>query len=79
MNNEKMYLNIAPGCNEVVIREGKAPAQLEPKAPIRIDIAGTGCSNGLLKKSPHQDAYISQKRKSVNKKTGGDQIIHRSQ
>lgn len=41
MNNEKMYLNIAPGCNEVVIREGKAPAQLEPKAPIRIDLAGT--------------------------------------
>ena len=51
MNNEKMYLNIAPGCNEVIIREGKAPAQLEPKAPIRIDLAGTiGAPVAFLKK-----------------------------
>ena len=33
--------------------------------------SNVGCSNGLLKESPHQDAYISQKRKNVNKKTGG--------
>lgn len=41
MNNEKMQINLPNGCNEVVIREGDAPALLPIKAPIAIAISGT--------------------------------------
>lgn len=35
MDNEKLQINLAPGMSkaELVIREGAAPKELEPKAP----------------------------------------------
>lgn len=41
MNNEKLNINLAQGCNEIIIREGKAPDQLPIKAPVRTEIHGT--------------------------------------
>ena len=42
MENEKMIVNLAPGMEkaEVIIREGEAIKQLEPKAPVRTDLHG---------------------------------------
>lgn len=42
MENEKMIVNLAPGMStaELVIREGKAVAQLEPKAPVKTTLNG---------------------------------------
>ena len=42
MENEKMIVNLAPGMStaELVIREGKAVAQLEPKAPVKTELNG---------------------------------------
>lgn len=40
MQNEKMYINVAPGQNEIILREGAAPKVLDPKAPVKIDIKG---------------------------------------
>ena len=40
MEAEKMQINLAPGMNEVTIREGAAPKVLEPKAPIKTDLKG---------------------------------------
>lgn len=42
MENEKMIVNLAPGMEkaEVVIREGEAIKQLEPKAPVKTDLHG---------------------------------------
>lgn len=36
MQNEKMQINLAPGMTtaEVILREGAAVKQLEPKAPV---------------------------------------------
>ena len=36
-----MFLNIAPGMNEVIIREGAAPKVLDPKAPVKMNVNGT--------------------------------------
>lgn len=43
MENEKMLINFAPGQQvaEVVIREGQATKQLDPKAPVKTEITGT--------------------------------------
>ena len=43
MEAEKMQINLAPGMStaEVVIREGEAIKQLDPKAPIKTEIVGT--------------------------------------
>lgn len=42
MSEEKMYnISLPEGVNELIIREGKAPEQLSPKAPVVIDITGT--------------------------------------
>ena len=42
MDNEKMIVNLAPGMEkaELVIREGEAVKQLEPKAPVKTDLHG---------------------------------------
>lgn len=42
MNNEKMYINFAPGQNraELIVREGQAPKVLEVKPPVKTDISG---------------------------------------
>ena len=36
-----MIFNIAPGMNEVIIREGAAPKVLDPKAPVKMNVNGT--------------------------------------
>ena len=36
-----MIFNIAPGMNEVIIREGVAPKVLDPKAPVKMNVNGT--------------------------------------
>lgn len=43
MQNEKLQINIAPGCTtaEVIIREGKAIEKLPELAPLKIGIKGT--------------------------------------
>lgn len=46
MQNEKMQINLAPGMKtaEVILREGAAVKQLEPKAPVKTDLKGViGC------------------------------------
>ena len=40
MQNEKMFINLAPGQNEIILREGAAPKVLDPKAPVKINIEG---------------------------------------
>ena len=42
MQNEKFQVNLAPNMAkaELVIREGAAPKELEPKAPVKIDLSG---------------------------------------
>lgn len=43
METEKMQINLAPGQStaEIIIREGVATKQLDPKAPVKTDIVGT--------------------------------------
>lgn len=43
METEKMQINFAPGQTtaEIIIREGEATKQLDPKAPVKTDIVGT--------------------------------------
>lgn len=36
-----MNINLAPGMNEIIIREGAAPTVLDPKAPVKMNINGT--------------------------------------
>ena len=46
MQNEKLQINLAPGMTtaEVILREGAAVKQLEPKAPVKTDLKGViGC------------------------------------
>lgn len=51
MNTEKMNINLAPGMNEIIIREGAAPKVLDPKAPVKMNINGTiGAPVEFLKK-----------------------------
>ena len=46
-----MNINLAPGMNEIIIREGAAPKVLDPKAPVKMDINGTiGAPVEFLKK-----------------------------
>ena len=59
MNNEKMIFNIAPGTNEVIIREGAAPKALDPKAPVKMDVNGT--INAPLE-------YLSKRIDTINQK-----------
>lgn len=42
MDNEKLQINLAPGMSkaELVIREGAAPKELEPKAPVKTNLNG---------------------------------------
>ena len=42
MNNEKIQINVAPEMPtvEVILREGQAPRQLEPKAPLKTNLEG---------------------------------------
>lgn len=39
--NEKIVINAAEGTNEIVIRHGDAAKQLDPKAPLAVNISGT--------------------------------------
>ena len=39
--NEKIVINAAEGTNEIVIRHGDAAKQLDPKAPLAVNINGT--------------------------------------
>ena len=43
MDNEKLQINFAPGQTtaQVIIREGEATKQLDPKAPVKTEIVGT--------------------------------------
>ena len=36
-----MNINLAPGMNEIIIREGAAPKVLDPKAPVKMNVYGT--------------------------------------
>ena len=46
-----MNINLAPGMNEIIIREGAAPKVLDPKAPVKMNINGTiGAPVEFLKK-----------------------------
>ena len=42
MQNEKMQINLAPGMTtaEIIVREGAAVKQLEPKAPVKTTLSG---------------------------------------
>lgn len=42
MQNEKLEINLAPNMAkaELIIREGAAPKELEPKAPVKTDLSG---------------------------------------
>ena len=42
MENEKLFVNFSEGTNkaELIIREGAAVKQLEPKAPVKTEITG---------------------------------------
>ena len=42
MDNEKLQINLAPGMSkaELVIREGAAAKELEPKAPVKTNLKG---------------------------------------
>lgn len=53
MNNEKIQINVAPEMPtvEVILREGEAPRQLEPKAPLKTNLEGViGCVAEYLEK-----------------------------
>lgn len=53
MDNEKLQINFAPGQTtaQVIIREGEATKQLDPKAPVKTEIVGTiGTIREYLKK-----------------------------
>ena len=36
-----MFINLAPGQNEIILREGAAPKVLDPKAPVKMNVNGT--------------------------------------
>jgi len=74
MDNEKMQINFAPGQTtaEVIIREGGATKQLDPKAPVKTEIVGTiGTILEYLKKRVNSgqfkqnECFISVDRESV--------------
>lgn len=74
MDNEKMQINFAPGQTtaEVIIREGEATKQLDPKAPVKTEIVGTiGTILEYLKKRVNSgqfkqnECFISVDRESV--------------
>ena len=74
MDNEKMQINFAPGQTtaEVIIREGDATKQLDPKAPVKTEIVGTiGTILEYLKKRVNSgqfkqnECFISVDRESV--------------
>lgn len=74
MEAEKMQINLAPGMSnaEVVIREGEAIKQLDPKAPVKTEIVGTiGTILEYLKKRVNSgqfkqtECYITVDRESV--------------
>ena len=51
MNLDKLNIVTPEGVSELVIREGEAPKQLEPKAPLQLNIGGTiGAVAEFLKK-----------------------------
>lgn len=53
MQNEKLQINFAPGMEtaEVIVREGAAVKQLEPKAPVKTNLQGViGCVAEYLSK-----------------------------
>lgn len=54
-----MIFNIAPGMNEVIIREGAAPKVLDPKAPVKMNVNGT--INAPLE-------YLSKRIDTINQK-----------
>lgn len=74
MDNEKLQINLATGMSkaELVIREGAAPKELEPKAPVKTDLKGViGCVVEYLKKRidtwqfAQQDCHILVNRENV--------------
>lgn len=40
--NKKVVVNLPEGTTqaEIIVREGEAPAVLDPKAPVKIDLSG---------------------------------------
>lgn len=54
-----MNINLAPGMNEIIIREGAAPKVLDPKAPVKMDVNGT--INAPLE-------YLSKRIDTINQK-----------
>lgn len=52
MDNEKLQINLAPGMSkaELVIREGAAAKELEPKAPVKTNLKGVGRSLNTSKR-----------------------------
>src|SRR5574344_457579 len=64
MDNEKMMVNFAPGCEkaELVIREGAATPELAKKAPIKANINGTlGAPLEYLKKRLQTNQFTQQR------------------
>lgn len=59
MNTEKYNINLPSGCNEIIIREGEAPAMLEPLEPLKLDITGTiGCVYEYLTKRINTEQFL---------------------
>ena len=54
-----MNINLAPGMNEIIIREGAAPTVLDPKAPVKMNINGT--VNAPFEYFSKRIDYINQK------------------
>lgn len=63
MQNEKLQINFAPGMTtaEVILREGAAVKQLEPKAPVKTNLKGViGCVVEYLTKRINADQFAQK-------------------
>lgn len=63
MQNEKLQINLAPDMTtaEVILREGAAVKQLEPKAPVKTDLKGViGCVVEYLTKRINTGQFAQQ-------------------
>lgn len=65
MQNEKMQINLGAGTTqaEVIVREGSAKKELEPKAPVKINLSGViGAPAEFLAKRITESDQINPKR-----------------
>ena len=63
--NKKVVVNLPEGTTqaEIIVREGEAPAVLDPKAPVKIDLTGViGAPVEFLEKRLSEPDQINPKR-----------------